>query len=91
MDKTDRHTIEISAVLEMAPESLQAIVGNGKQLAGQDEKGRFKIDAAELANRVISRFLMEKDFQSYAEDIGNYSFFFKGTDGQPENHQPENQ
>jgi len=85
MDKTDRQTIEISAVLEITPESLQSIVGNGKQLAGQDEKGHFKIDTAELANRVISRFLMEKDFESYAEDIGNYSVFFKETAGQPEN------
>ena len=77
MDKTDRETIDISAVVEIAVESIQAIVGSGKQLAGRNEKGHFKIDTADLASKMISRFLEEKDFQSYAEDIENYDFYFK--------------
>jgi len=72
MKKTDRDLLEISAVINITAESLQSIVGNGKKLAGRDEKGHFKIDTADLASEMISRFLMEKDFESYVTDIDNY-------------------
>ena len=77
MNKTGRDTLQISAVVDITTESLRAIVENGKELAGRDEKGRFKIDTADLAGEMISRFLMEKDFESYAADIKNYGFYSK--------------
>lgn len=67
-----KETLTIHVNLEIAPGALQAIVANGKALAGADERGHYRVDTADLAERMISRFLMEKDFEAYVTDIGNY-------------------
>ena len=65
-------TIKVNAIVTMTTASLQAIVGNAKVLVGPDAKGRFKVDTAELVNRMVSKFLMERDFESYVNDISNF-------------------
>jgi hypothetical protein len=70
-----KETLRIHVNLEIAPGALQAIVANGKALAGRDEKGRYRVDTADLTGEMISRFLMENDFEAYVKDIGNYPRF----------------
>jgi hypothetical protein len=69
-DKED--TLIVRANVEMTAASLQAIVANAKEIAGPDEKGRYRIDTADKASEMISRFLLENDFESFVKNIENY-------------------
>ncbi|MCP4744626.1 MAG: hypothetical protein GY874_00560 [Desulfobacteraceae bacterium] len=53
-------------------ETLQAIVGNTKKSAGKNASGVCHVDTALKVSEMVSRFLEEKDFNSYALDIKNY-------------------
>jgi len=50
----------------------QAIVANAKQVLGPDEKGVYRIDTADQVSAMISRFLLENDFEGFVKDITNY-------------------
>ena len=65
--------IAVNVVVEMTPASLQAIVENAKRLAGRNAKGHYQVDTADKVGEMISKFLMEKDFEGYVEDSKNYS------------------
>lgn len=65
-------TLKIHVNLDIAARALQVIVANAKVLAGRDEKGHYRVDTADLTGELISRFLIEKDFEAYVRDIGNY-------------------
>jgi hypothetical protein len=47
-------------------------VENMKKIAGQDEKGHVKVDTADAVNKMISRFLLERDFEAFARNENNY-------------------
>ena len=64
---TVRVNIDLTAV------SLQAIVENAKKIVGYDKKGVYRVDTAEWVNKMVSRFLLENDFESYTRNIENYS------------------
>lgn len=64
-------TVHVNIDLTAAP--LQAIVENAKKIAGYDAKGIYRVDTAEWVNKMVSRFLFENDFESYAKNIANYS------------------
>jgi hypothetical protein len=66
------NTLAVRANVEMTPASLQWIVENAKKLAGADEKGYYTVDTADKVGEMISRFLLEKDFESYVKDIENF-------------------
>jgi hypothetical protein len=68
-------TIEVHANVIMTTASLKAIVENMKKTAGQDEKGHYKVDTADAVNKMISRFLLERDFEAFARDDSNYPPF----------------
>ncbi len=65
-------SITVNVIVEMTAASLQTIVANAKRLAGRDEKGYFRVDTADKVGELISRFLLEKDFESYVKDLTNY-------------------
>ena len=67
-----QNTIVVRANVEMTTASLQAIVANAKQVSGPDEKGVYRVDTADQVSVMISRFLLENDFESFAKDIANY-------------------
>lgn len=66
-------TIVVRVNVELTPEALQAIVQNAKDMAGTDEKGVYRVDTADKVSEMISKFLMEKDFETYAKDRSNYT------------------
>lgn len=74
-DENAVDTIEIHTNVIMTTASLKAIVQNTKKLAGPDEKGRYKVDTADAVGKMVSRFLLEKDFEAFAEDEDNYPPF----------------
>ena len=59
--------------IKLTAASLQAIVENAKNIAGHDEKGVYRVDTADWVNKMVSRFLLENDFESYTKNIENYS------------------
>jgi hypothetical protein len=65
-------TLIVQAKVEMTAASLQAIVENAKRVSGPDEKGIFRIDTADKVGEMISRFLLENDFESFVKDTKNY-------------------
>ena len=65
-------TIAVNVVVEIPTEALQAIVENSKRIAGRNEKGHYKIDTADKVSEMISRFLLENDFERYVENKDNY-------------------
>ncbi len=67
-----QNTIVVRANVEMTTASLQAIVANAKQVSGPDEKGVYRVDTADQVSAMISRFLLENDFEGFAKDIANY-------------------
>jgi hypothetical protein len=52
--------------------TLQSIVSNAKQVATRDANGSYRIDTADQVSIMITRFLDEKDFETYVKDIDNY-------------------
>ena len=67
-----QNTIVVRANVEMTTASLQAIVANAKKVSGPDGKGVYRLDTADQVSAMISRFLLENDFESFAMDIENY-------------------
>ena len=61
----------VNVNVDITTETLKAIVENAKKLAGRNEKGVYKVDTADKVSEMISKFLMENDFETYAKDIGN--------------------
>ena len=67
-----QNTIVVRANVEMTTASLQAIVANAKQVSGPDGKGVYRVDTADQVSAMISRFLLENDFEGFVKDIANY-------------------
>ena len=65
-------TIAVNVVVEMTTDSLKAIVENTKRLSGRNEKGHYTVDTADKVGEMISRFLLEKDFESFVKSDENY-------------------
>jgi len=66
------NTIAVNAVVEMTPASLEAIVANARRLSGRNEKGHYTIDTADKVGEMISRFLLENDFERFVMNVDNY-------------------
>jgi hypothetical protein len=65
-------TIAVNVVVEMTTDSLKAIVENAKRLSGRNEKGHYTVDTADKVSEMISRFLLEKDFEDFVKSAENY-------------------
>ena len=70
IESKDMITVHVN--VEITAASLQAIVENAKQIAGRDEKGVYRVDTADKVSEMISRFLQDKDFESFVQNIENY-------------------
>ncbi|MDM8523415.1 hypothetical protein QUF80_08595 [Desulfococcaceae bacterium HSG8] len=70
---TDSEAITVNVKVDITPASLQAIVENAKTIAGQNERGFYHVDTADKVSEMISRFLLENNFESYAKNIANYT------------------
>ena len=67
-----KETITVNVNVEITTASLQAIVENAKKVEGRNEKGVYRIDTADKVSEMISNFILENDFESYAKNIENY-------------------
>jgi len=69
---TSTDTIAVNVIVEVTPASLQAIVEHAKRMVGRNEKGHYQVDTADKVSEMISRFLLEKDFEGYVKNSKNY-------------------
>lgn len=69
---SDDNMLRVHATLDVSAEVVQTVVKMSKKLAGRDEKGRYRVDTADMLSVLISKFLMENDFDRYVEEEGNY-------------------
>ena len=63
-------TVHVNVDITVA--SLQTIVENVKRIAGRDKNGVYRVDTADKVSEMISRFLLDNDFEGYVKDIENY-------------------
>ena len=69
---TTNDTVVVNANVMITAAALQAIVANAKKNAPRNEKGYYQVDTADKVSEMISRFLMENDFEGFAGDPRNY-------------------
>jgi len=67
------NTIAVNVVVELTPNSLQAIVENAKRITGRNEKGHYKVETADKVGEMISRFLAENNFEDFVNNSENYN------------------
>jgi hypothetical protein len=65
-------TVRVNVVVEMSATSLQTIVETAKNLVGQNQKGHYRVDTADWVGEMISRFLADRNFEGFVEDVENY-------------------
>jgi hypothetical protein len=65
--------IAVNVVVEITTASLKAIVENAKRLSGRNEKGHYTVDTADKVSEMISRFLLEKDFEQFTKNPESYT------------------
>ncbi len=66
-----KDTLVINAKVEITAAALQAIVENAKKNTGCDPDGVYRVDTFGKVSQIISRFLFENDFESYAKEKRN--------------------
>jgi hypothetical protein len=69
---TTNDTVVVNANVTITASALQAIVANAKKNAPKNEKGYYQVDTADKVSEMISRFLLENDFEGFASDPQNY-------------------
>lgn len=70
-DSADTITVRVN--VEIATAALKTIVETAKQMTGSDEKGHYQVDTADKVSDILSRFLMEKNFEEYVRHPAHYS------------------
>ena len=65
-------TVVVNANVTITAAALQAIVANAKANAPRNEKGYYQVDTADMVSEMISRFLMENDFEGFVSNQDNY-------------------
>ena len=63
-------TVQVN--IDITIEALQAVVANAKAVAGKDERGVYRVDTADKLGEMVSQFLDDSDFESFAKDLSNY-------------------
>ena len=68
----EKDLIEVHVNVKITTASLQSIVENAKKISGRNEKGHYQVDTAGKVSEMISRFLLENDFEAYVRDMNIY-------------------
>jgi hypothetical protein len=67
-----KDTVVVNANVTITAAALQAIVANAKANAPRNEKGYYQVDTADKVSEMISKFLLENDFEGFVSNSGNY-------------------
>jgi hypothetical protein len=72
MKETTKDKLSVHVNVHITASALQAIVSNAKHVATRDANGSYRIDTADQVSEMITRFLDEKDFESFVKNIDNF-------------------
>lgn len=72
MNNKTKDKLSVHVNVHITASALQSIVSNAKNIAIRDANGSYRIDTADQVSEMITRFLDEKDFESYAKNVDNY-------------------
>ncbi len=64
--------LTVNVVIRISSAALQAVVAQSKKTARRDADGFCRVEPADRLGEMVSRFLDEKDFESYVQDARNY-------------------
>jgi DeoR/GlpR family transcriptional regulator of sugar metabolism len=64
--------LSIHVNIQISANALQAVVANAKRTVPQSPDGNYRVDTADFVGTMVSRFLDERDFDSFAMDVANY-------------------
>lgn len=70
--KSVNQGVSIHINIAIDPKTLTTIVAKAKEKSGPDAKGVYRVDTADAVSLLITKFLAQKDFQAFADDIDNY-------------------
>lgn len=70
-DKNDKLSVHVN--VQISADALQAIVANAKKMAARNANGVYQVDTADQVSAMITRFLDEKDFDSFVKEAENYN------------------
>jgi aromatic ring-cleaving dioxygenase len=70
-ESTDTITVRVN--VDIATEALKTIVETAKKRVGPDDKGHYRVDTADKVGEIISRFLLEKNFEEYVRHPEHFS------------------
>jgi hypothetical protein len=73
MATPEHDKLRIHVNIEISTVALQAIVANAKRMAARGPNGAYHVDTADKVSEMVSRFLEENDFESFVNDIENYT------------------
>lgn len=65
-------TVVVNANVTITATALQAIVANAKANAPRNEKGYYQVDTADKVSEMISKFLLEHNFEGFVSNSENY-------------------
>ena len=71
VESKDMITVRVN--VDIPTDALKTIVQIAKQIVGPDEKGHFRVDTADKVGEMISRFLLENEFEQYVGNPENYT------------------
>lgn len=72
MPDASNEKLAVHVNVEISVDALQAIVANAKLIAAKDADGICRVDPADQLSKMISRFLHERDFDTYVLNLENY-------------------
>jgi len=67
------NTVVVNANITITAATLQNIVASAKAKAHRNEKGYYQVDTADKVSEMISKFLLEKDFEGFVSDPANFA------------------
>ena len=73
MTNSQSDTLSVHVNIRISASALQAIVANAKRTAPKSPDGTYRVDTADYVGTMVSRFLADRDFDSFVMDIDNYS------------------
>ncbi len=68
-----QETVTVHVNIDIPVDALQAIVAIAKEKAGKNEKGHYRVDTADKVGEIVTKFLLQTDFVSFASDPAHYA------------------
>lgn len=65
-------SVRVHVNIDLSAASIQAVVANSKKRAGANQEGRHQMDTADVLAALISKFLLENDFDAFVQNVDHY-------------------